>query len=202
MRALRTLRIMLWAMVGVLGTILAIALVFPPGPGRQQAATISGAPLGGPFRLIDQEGRPVTEAALRGRPSALFFGFTHCPDVCPTTLAELDAHLDRLDEKGREIAAYFVTVDPERDTPDVLRNYVGAVSDRIVGLTGEPQAVAAMLKDYGVYAKRVPLKGGGYTMDHTASVFLLDSEGRLVSTISHGEDGEAAFAKLEKLAAT
>lgn len=161
----------------------------------------SGEPFGAPFALVDQKGEAVTEAAFRGHPSAVFFGFTHCPEVCPTTLVELDSWLKKLGDEGSHIKAYFVSVDPERDTPQILDAYVSNVSDRITGLTGEPDKVAAMAKSFGIYSKKVPLEGGDYTMDHTASVLLLDPSGDFFGTIAYGEDGDTALAKLKRLAA-
>jgi protein SCO1/2 len=161
----------------------------------------SGEPFGAPFTLIDQKGEPVTEAAFRGHPTALFFGFTHCPEVCPTTLVELDSWLKTLGDEGRDIKVYFVSVDPERDTPELLDAYVSNVSDRITGITGEPDKIAAMVKSFGIYARKVDLEGGDYTMDHTASVLLLNNSGDFAGTIAFGENGETAIAKLKRLAA-
>ena len=150
---------------------------------------------------MDQKGGAITEKAFRSQPSAVFFGFTHCPEVCPTTLLELDGWLKKLGPEGKDIKAYFVTVDPERDTPKVLNDYVTAVSDRITGVTGKPQDVAAMIKAFGIYAKKVPVDGGDYTMDHTASVLLLSRGGQFAGTIAYGENAETALAKLKRLAA-
>jgi protein SCO1 len=160
-----------------------------------------GEPFGAPFTLVDQRGGEITEAAFRDQPAAVFFGFTHCPEVCPTTLFELDGWLKKLGNEGKNIHAYFVSIDPERDTPDVLNAYVSNVSDRITGITGSPEKVAAMAKSFGIYAKKVPLDGGDYTMDHTASILLLSKGGDFAGTIAYGEDSEAAMAKLKRLAA-
>lgn len=159
-----------------------------------------GEPYGGSFTLVDQKGQPITEAAFRGHPSAVFFGFTHCPEVCPTTLFELDGWLTKLGDEGKDINAYFVSVDPERDTAEVMNSYVSNVSNRIVGITGEPDKVAAMAKSFGIYSKKVPLEGSDYTMDHTASVLLLDKKGDFFGTIAYGESGDTAVAKLKRLA--
>lgn len=160
---------------------------------------ISGKSFGAPFSLVDQQGDSVTEAAFRGAPSAVFFGFTHCPEVCPTTLFELDGWLEQLGDEGRDIRAFFVSVDPERDTPEVLDAYVSNVSDRIVALTGEPEEVRAMAKSFGIYWKKVPLEGEDYTMDHTASILLLDRSGDFAGTIAYGENSDTAVAKLKRL---
>jgi protein SCO1/2 len=161
----------------------------------------SGEPYGAPFTLVDQKGAEITEAAFRGHPSAVFFGFTHCPEVCPTTLFELDGWLKKLGDEGKDVRAYFVSVDPERDTAAVMDAYVGNVSDRITGITGEPEKVQAMAKAFGIYSRKVDLEGGDYTMDHTASVILLDSAGKFAGTIAYGENPEAALTKLRRLAA-
>ena len=194
---MRTFRIILWALVAVAGLGIGALLVLP----KDEAGLAPGEPFGAPFALVDYNGQPITEAALRGHPTALFFGFTHCPEVCPTTLYELNGWMQKLGPGGDRLAAYFVTVDPERDTQDVLKDYVTAISDRIVGITGDPADVAAMLQAYHVYAKKVPLDDGDYTMDHTASIFLLDSGGRFVGTIAYREDPDVAVTKLKNLVA-
>jgi protein SCO1 len=160
-----------------------------------------GEAYGAPFTLVDQKGAPITEAAFRGHPSAVFFGFTHCPEVCPTTLFELDGWLKQLGDEGKDLRAYFVSVDPERDTAEIMNTYVSNVSDRITGITGEPEKVHAMAKDFGIYWRKVDLEGGDYTMDHTASVILLDSDGAFFGTIAYEENPETALAKLKRLAA-
>jgi protein SCO1/2 len=159
-----------------------------------------GEAFGEPFQLVDNKGQPITEQAFRGQPSAVFFGFTHCPEVCPTTLVEMDGWLKKLGDEGKDIRAYFVSVDPERDTPEVMNSYVTNVSDRIVGITGDPAKVNQMVKDFRIYAKKVPIEGGDYTMDHTASVLLLNSAGDFFGTIAYEENSETALAKLKRLA--
>lgn len=160
----------------------------------------SAQAFGAPFVLVDQKGAEITEAAFRGQPSAVFFGFTHCPEVCPTTLFELDGLLKQMGDEGKNIRAYFVSVDPERDTPEVMNSYVSNVSDRITSITGNPAKIAAMSKSFGIYSKKVETEGGDYTMDHTASVLLLDSKGDFFGTIAYEENPETALAKLKRLA--
>lgn len=160
----------------------------------------AGGAYGEPFTLIDQNGDEITEAAFRGAPSAVFFGFTHCPEVCPTTLFELDGWLATLGDEGKDIRAYFVTIDPERDPPEIVGTYVGNVSDRITGISGEPDKVYAMAKSFGIYWRKVDLDGGDYTMDHTASILLLDRDGDFAGTIAYGENPDNAVAKLKRLA--
>lgn len=163
--------------------------------------TYSGEPYGAPFSLVDQTGAPITEAAFRGQPSAVFFGFTHCPEVCPTTLYEMNGWLQKLGDDGKNIRAYFVSIDPERDTPEVMKSYVTNVSDRITGITGEPDKVHAMAKSFGIYWRKVDTGDGDYTMDHTASVLLLDGTGDFAGTIAYEENPNTALQKLKNLAA-
>ncbi|RWM11711.1 MAG: SCO family protein [Mesorhizobium sp.] len=161
----------------------------------------SGEPFGAAFALTDQKGAPITEAAFRGHPSVVFFGFTHCPEVCPTTLFELAGWLKTMGDSGKNLNAYFVTVDPERDTPEIINSYVSNFSDRITGITGDPDKVHAMAKSFGIYWKKVDTGDGDYTMDHTASVLLLNAKGEFAGTIAYGENADTAIAKLKRLAA-
>ncbi|MFC0244418.1 SCO family protein [Falsochrobactrum ovis] len=157
-------------------------------------------PFGGSFNLVSMDGAPFTEKELRAAPAAVFFGFTHCPDVCPTTLFEMDGWLKQLGPEAENIKAYFVSVDPERDTQEIMNTYVSNVSDRIIGVTGSPEAIDEMVKSYHIYAKKVPTEDGGYTVDHTASIFLLDEGGKFRGTIAYGENPETAVQKLKNLA--
>jgi protein SCO1/2 len=151
----------------------------------------ANAEIGGPFKLTDHHGKTVTDRDFRGKPTLVFFGFTSCPDVCPTTLFELSQRLDDLKSAADRLNVLFITVDPERDTPEHLAVYLSSFDPRITGLSGTRDDIAAVLAAYGVYARKVPLSDGGYTMDHTASVFMMDSEGKFVGTINH-RDAEAA----------
>ncbi|MDK1378311.1 MULTISPECIES: SCO family protein [unclassified Sinorhizobium] len=196
---MKTIRIVLWAAILVMVAILGW-LTYDMTQSRQQA---SSGPFGVPFALVAQDGKPITEQAFAGKPTALFFGFTHCPEVCPTTLFELNGWLEKVDPDGSKLQAYFITVDPERDTPDVLGQYVSNVSKRITGISGPPDKVLEMVKGYRVYYKKVPVDeknpNGDYTMDHTASVFLLDANGHFSGTIAYGENPDTAVQKLENL---
>ena len=160
-----------------------------------------GAPLGGSFQLIDAKGSPVTEAIFREKPSVTLFGFTHCPDVCPTGLTQMGRWAEELGPDAEKLHFIFVTVDPERDTPEAVRDYVTAFSDRIVGISGPPEAVHAMVKDYKIYSRKVPLDGSDYSMDHTASMILQDANGNFVGTIDNAESHETGLGKLKRLAA-
>ncbi len=194
---LKTIRIWLWVAVAVMGVGLAGATFLL----RQPGATASTGFGGGTYSLVNQRGEPVDQTMFQGHPSALFFGFTHCPEVCPTTMAEMSTWFEALGDEGKNLQAYFVTVDPERDTPEILGDYVSWVSDRITGVTGSQEEIDKIVKAWGVYAAKVPLEGGDYTMDHTASVFLLDSKGEFQGTIAYGEDSNTAIGKLRNLLA-
>ena len=151
------------------------------------------AAVGGPFHLEDQDGKPFSDANMKGRPYLIFFGFTHCPDICPTTLFDISQLLHHLGKDADRIGALFITVDPDRDTPAALKDYLSNFDPHLRGLTGDSAAVAAAIKAYRVYAKKVPLDGGDYTMDHTAVVYLMDKEGRFVAPFNLKKTtGEAA----------
>ncbi|HEY4774222.1 MAG TPA: SCO family protein [Xanthobacteraceae bacterium] len=176
----------------LLGVVLAVI-------GRGGAPILpQAAAVGGPFRLIDQDGRPISDEDLKGKPFLVFFGFTHCPDVCPTALFEVSEVLRRLGPDADRTAALFVTVDPERDTPDKLKDYLASFDRHLRGVTGDPAAVAALAKAYRAYYKKVPLEAGGYTMDHTALVYLMDKNGRFVAPFSLRRTPEEAAADLRR----
>lgn len=191
-------RAVLWVLVAIFAGAIAWTAFSWYG-----AESSTEKPYGVAFELVDQNGKPITEAAFRGKPTALFFGYTHCPDVCPTTLFELNGWLHEVDPDGTKMNAYFITVDPERDTPEIMKQYVSNVSNRIVGISGPPDEVAAMVRGFGVYSKKVPVEkaqpNGDYTMDHTASVFLLDGKGRFRSTIAYNENPDVAMKKMKNL---
>jgi len=156
------------------------------------------AAVGGPFHLEDQNGKPVSDADMKGRPFLVFFGFTHCPDVCPTTLFDVSQVLHQLGKDADRAGALFITVDPERDTPAVLKEYLSNFDPHLRGLTGDPAAVAAAIKAYRVYAKKVPLDNGDYTMDHTAVVYLMDRDGQFVAPFDLKRTPETAAADLRR----
>src|SRR5436189_3272296 len=139
------------------------------------------AAIGGPFQLTDQAGQVVTENNLKGRPTLIFFGFTHCPDVCPTSLFEISEVLRALGKDADKVNAYFVSVDPERDTAAAMKDYLSSFDPHLKGLTGNPEAVAKVLSAYRVYSKKGPLKDGDYTMYHTALITLIDYDVNCVS---------------------
>ena len=193
-RTARVLLIISAFMAGLVGCLLVIVLV----TGRSNSIISPAASIGGAFKLADQKGRAVSEADLSGRPYLVFFGFTNCPDVCPTTLFEMSEVFKQLGADAEKINALFVTVDPERDTPDKLKDYLSSFDPHLLGLTGNPAAVADMLRAYRVYAKKVPLDGGGYTMDHTALIYLMDKQGRFVAPFNLKRPPQDAAADLRR----
>jgi protein SCO1/2 len=158
------------------------------------------APIGGSFALTDQNSAPFSNADLLGKPYAIFFGYTHCPDVCPTTLFELSRALAKLGPDAERLRVVFVTVDPARDTPDFLKEYLTAFDRRIVALTGSDKEIAEAAKAFRIFYQKVAAEDGDYTMDHSASVILMDAAGSFVGTISYGEDTEEMLTKLRRLA--
>ncbi len=197
---LKTVRLLAWAAIPLAIVAIAGVLIYQSIYGGTSRSMIADTKMGGPFELVDQNGDPITEKAIEGHPAAVFFGFTHCPEVCPTTLYELAGWLDQLGEEGKDIRAFFISVDPERDTPATMKAYVENFTDRITGITGDPEEIGKLEKAWHIYARKVPLDEGGYTMDHTASVLLVDAEGRFKGTIAYGESSETAVAKLRRLA--
>lgn len=187
-------------MIVVIATIAA-ALFLVDGGTTRQLQRDDARPYGGPFTMVDGQGRTVTERDFKDRPLVVFFGFTHCPDICPTTLIEVADLMAKLGANADRITVLFVTVDPERDTPAIMRDYAEAFDKRIIGLTGSADQVAAMAKAWGVYFKKVPTTGGEYTMDHTATVFLMTRSGALKGTLDlHDRTPEVNLRKLRGLA--
>lgn len=198
---MKNFRRALWAAV-VLVCGMIVWLVYDIGQTNEEMMKI---PFGPEFTLTAGDGSPITEAALREKPTALFFGFTHCPEVCPTTLYELNGWMQKVDPTGENMNAYWITVDPDRDTPEMMKDYLANVTDRIVGISGDPEKVKAMIDGFGIYYKKVPLDpndpDGDYTMDHNAAVFLMNNGGVLQGTISYQEAPDVAETKLENLIA-
>jgi protein SCO1/2 len=174
--------------------LLATVLVLVPGP--QQSA--SKVPIGGPFRLTSHEGKTFTDQDLKGKPFAVFFGFTHCPEVCPTTLYDLTQDLEALGRDADKMRVAFITVDPAQDTPELMKTYLGSFDPRIVGLTGTEEEIAAVAKAYKIYYRKVPTESG-YTMDHTATILLMDSRGEFYGTSNFQESEAVRREKLRQL---
>ncbi len=156
------------------------------------------AAIGGPFQLTDQNGKAVTEKNLKGKPTLIFFGYTHCPDVCPTSLFEISEVLRAMGKDADKVNAVFISVDPERDTPATMKEYLSSFDPHLEGLSGDPAETAKVVTSYRVYAKKVPTKDGDYTMDHTALIYLMDRDGRFVSPFNLKRTPEEAAADLKK----
>jgi len=193
----RTARLLLALGAFVAGLVLFSAIVFIV-TGRSPAPITMSSAVGGPFKLVDQNSQPITEQDLIGHPYLVFFGFTHCPDVCPTTLFEVSEILRKLGPDAKNVRALFITVDPERDTPAVLKDYMSSFDPRVIGATGDSAAIMSVEKTFRVYAKKIPLDGGGYTMDHTAIVYLMDKAGRFVAPFNMKRRPEEAAADLKR----
>jgi protein SCO1/2 len=191
----------LWVVVGIAAIGLAMLLVNQrrtESPSREPVTLTS---FGGPFTLTGADGQPFSSASLNGKPYAIFFGFTHCPDVCPTTLARMVKLRKELKAGERPFDILFVTVDPERDTPAEVGKYAALFNSPITGLTGSPAAVEQVKKQFGIYSKKVPDGQGGYSVDHTSTVLLFDKYGGFSGTISPEEADSMALAKLKRISA-
>jgi protein SCO1/2 len=164
----------------------------------REPGTATASAIGGPFTLMDQDGKTITERDLKGRPFLVFFGYTHCPDVCPTTLFEISEVLRALGRDADKTEALFVTVDPERDTPAAMKDYLSSFDPHLRGVSGDAAQVAAVEKRYRVYAKKVPGANGDYSMDHTALVYLMDRQGRFVAPFNLRRSPEEAAKDLRR----
>ncbi|MFM5953321.1 MAG: SCO family protein [Novosphingobium sp.] len=168
--------------------------------------TSGGAPgaasqssIGGSFALIASDGSPFTEKNLAGKPFAIYFGYTRCPDVCPTSLARMARLRKQLGADGDKFAIVFVSVDPEHDKPAAIGEYVKLFGTPIIGVTGNDAQLKAIERSYGVYVNKVPQPGGDYLVDHSAAILLMDSSARLFDIIDHNEPDPSALAKLKRL---
>ena len=197
---MRRLRIMLWS--AAIAALLSVAAVML----YQRAATLDlatlplSARIGGPFDLVTHDGTRLSSASLEGTPFAVFFGFTYCPDVCPTTMLGLSNILQRLGSDADRMRYFFISVDTERDTPEHLKQYLSNFDTRIMGLTGTAEEIAAVAKSYHAFYQKVPTSEG-FTYNHTATMYLMDRKGRLASTISYQESEETQIGKLRRLIA-
>jgi len=196
---MRKLRAGLWVVVGIAVIGFVVLLLNQRRPEAPQGEQITLSSFGGPFTLTGSDGKPFSSASLNGKPYAIFFGFTHCPDVCPVTLGRLAKLRKELDAGERPFEILFVTVDPERDTPDEVGKYATLFNTPIIGLTGSPAAVEQVKKQFGIYSKKVPDGQGGYSVDHTSTVLLFDKTGGFSGTISPEEADGMALAKLKRI---
>ncbi|HEY1473042.1 MAG TPA: SCO family protein [Pseudolabrys sp.] len=154
--------------------------------------------IGGPFNLIDQNGKPISDQDMKGRPFLVFFGYRYCPDICPTTLFEMSELMRTLGKDADRVGALFITVDPERDTPAAMADYMSSFDPHLRGATGDAKAIEAVEKAYRVYAKKVPGENGNYSMDHTALVYLMDKQGRFVAPFKLDRKLEEVAADLRR----
>lgn len=196
---LRVLRYGLWALLAALSVTIAGKFLDPETSTKFSSTAPESSSIGGPFQLIDHRGTPITQHAIEGKPAVVFFGFTHCPEICPTTLYALANWIDSLGNDGINLNVFFISVDPARDTPEIMKKYLSQFSNRITGITGDPREITKLTKAWHVYAKRIPLGDGEYTMDHTASIFLLRKDGSLHGTISYQDTTDIALQKLRNL---
>ena len=192
----RTSHILLVFSAFLAGLVLFLGVILFAG--HYQGTSLGPSPIGGPFALIDQSGKPLTEQDMKGRPFLVFFGYTHCPDICPTALFEMSEVLHTLGKDADRVGALFITVDPERDTPAVMKDYLSSFDPHLRGATGDPKAIDAVEKAYRVYAKKVPTDKGDYSMDHTALIYLMDKQGHFVAPFRLDRKLEEAAADLRR----
>lgn len=197
---MRQIRIGLWVLVALAAVVLAV-LMMRSTETQAPADRIGSVTYGGPFTLTDSDGEPFSSSQLAGTPHAIFFGFTHCPDVCPMTLARLVRLRQQLGDGGRPFEILFITVDPERDGPEEVGKYAELFDSPIIGLTGSPAQIEQVKRQFGIYSRKVPDESGGYSVDHTASVLLFDEDGEFVATISPEEQDQVALDKLRRITA-
>ena len=198
---MQRVRIVLWAAVAIALAAFAFLMLRPvqETPTRQQPLAISS--IGGPFTLTGSDGKPFSSASLAGKPYAIFFGFTHCPDVCPTTLARIVRLRQLLGAGDRPFEILFVSVDPERDGSTEVGKYAELFKSPVTGLTGSPAQIEQVKRQYGIFSRKVPDSSGGYSVDHTSTVLLFDRKGDFSGTIAPEENDNAALAKLKRITA-
>ena len=193
------MRLALWVLVGLVAAGLVVVLWKSAEPQQPVITQESMGTYGGPFTLTASTGKPFSSAELNGKPSAIFFGFTHCPDVCPTTLARLTKLRRELGKGDDALSIVFISVDPERDTPAELDTYMKLYDTPVIGLTGTPSQIEQVKKQFGIYSRKVAQPGGGYSVDHTATVILLDRNGQFTATLSPEEGSQVALDKLRRI---
>ncbi len=197
--SLRIVRLGLWGLVAIVIAGLAAFMLWPRQPAKPAVQADYASAFGGPFRLTDQNGRTVTEQTLKGKPFAIFFGFTRCAEVCPTTLHTMAQLRKKLGSDGDRMNLVFVSLDPEHDKPADIGQYLTLFDTPIIGLTGTAPELDRIAKAYRIYYKKVPIEGSDYVIDHTATVFLMDRNGGFSGTISYDEDAKVRLEKLARL---
>ena len=201
MKRLRIFQIVTWCLVAIVGAGLVVfGNVLPLRP-ASEATDASPPAIGRPFELVSHKGQVINNAALKGKPYLAFFGFTHCPDICPTTLFELTDLMNELGPLADRFNVAFISVDSERDTQDMLNEYMTAFDSRIMALRGNAHQTEVALKAFAAYAKKVAAEGGNYTMDHTAGVYLMDASGTFKGTLDMHEPRETRLHKIRNLVA-
>lgn len=198
---MRQVRILLWIAVALALIAAGYLLLKRPEQLSPTGQPIELSSIGGPFTLVGSDGQPFSSAKLNGKPYAIFFGFTHCPDVCPTTLARLVKHRQQLGAGEQPFEILFVTIDPERDGPSEVGKYAELFNSPIVGLTGSPAQIGQVKKQFGIFSEKVEQPGGDYTVNHTSTVLLFDRGGKFSGTIAPEEQDDAALAKLKLISA-
>ncbi|SHF55079.1 SCO family protein [Devosia limi] len=193
----RRIRMAGWAAVAFV--VVAVGVGWAVTNFGPQSRSNEPKPYAAAFSLVDQDGKPVTQADFLGKPSAWFFGFTNCPDVCPTALAEMSAILESLGDDAQKLQVVFVSVDPERDTPEILKDYAGYFDPRIVALTGSQENISSMTKARYIYSEKIPLEGGNYTMQHSAGVQLVAPDGGFWGTLDSEENFDIRLGKVRRL---
>jgi protein SCO1 len=196
MRAHHWIQTIMSGLVGFAVALLFVAFFVSAHESGQGARVV---PVGGPFTLVDDTGAPVTERTLLGKPLAMYFGYTFCPDVCPTALLDLSHWIQELGPDADKINYVFVTIDPRRDTPALMHNYLSSFDKHIRGFTGTSDEIAAIAREYHVYYKRIPTDNGGYVMDHSTIIYLMGPDGRFVNVIAYQENDASALTKLKNL---
>jgi protein SCO1 len=198
---MRRVRIILWALVAVALAAFAFLSFQPARTPAPQSQPMVMSSIGGPFTLVGSDGKPFSSAKLAGKPYAIFFGFTHCPDVCPMTLARMAKLRQELGGRNKAFEIIFVTVDPERDGPSEVGKYAELFDTPVIGLTGSPAQIEQVKKQFGIFSKKVPDRSGDYSVDHTSTVLLFDRNGKFIATIAPEEQNTAALAKLKRITA-
>ncbi|HEX6409125.1 MAG TPA: SCO family protein [Sphingomicrobium sp.] len=196
---MRGVRIVLWVLVGFALLAFAFLMLRPAPRPTVQSQPLQLSSIGGPFTLTGSDGKPFASSSLAGKPYAIFFGFTHCPDVCPTTLARMVRLRQQLGAGDRPFEILFVTVDPKRDGPAEVGKYAELFDSPVTGLTGSPAQIEQAKKQFGIFSQQVPDGSGGYSVDHTATVLLFDRQGKFTATIAPEEQDSAALAKLRRI---
>jgi protein SCO1/2 len=196
---MRRIRLLLWIVVGIAAVGGIFLALNPPSPSNRQSQEMPLDTIGGTFTLVGSDGQPFSSSKLAGKPAALFFGFTHCPDVCPTTLARLSKLRTQLGKGDDGFSIVFISVDPERDTPEDVGRYTTLFDTPVIGLTGSQAQIDRVKSQFGVFSQKVPTEGGDYSVDHTATVFLLDRNGKFVATLSPDEGNDMALDKLRRI---